>query len=570
MAVLDKCSITCFSHIGNREENQDRFCVLQHPQGKAILCLVADGMGGHRGGALAAQTIVETVEAQWQEHISADSLDNDAVEAFLNQLITESHQAVKMAGLAEEIEPRSTVVALYLFHDKGSMHAISIHAGDSRAVQYSSSGKITRTIDHSMAQLKVLQGKISEEEMATDPDQGTVISNIGGEDEPESEITHWNLQQGNCFTICSDGFWEIFTDEEVLELFSQLPEDREIQLEKIFIEKIKQLPKHDNTTVIMLEIPDSKPDNKKGPSMSDTDKPDSSTPDVEDPVTNPGKTAPAPESAPLGQDDVAVGTGNNNKKLIIGIGVVIIVIALLFVTRGGQESDGENAGENSDAGQVAQEQVPAPAQEGTEGAGEGEANTEGGDAPAQPDEVVAGNDEGAAGQDRVLDSLELDTDISVSSDEELVAEVTDLLVLTGSLGPDDALTISSEAEAGGNRIIRMQQRHQGIPVFGGEVIAVENNGNVFNVSGSTGADIEIDVEPALTYEQALEIAGAALNQALGSRNEDAAQLLILEVEDNYHLAWYSVLLIDGREERVFLDANDGSVLLRLPTVIGEA
>tara|TARA_R110002110_G_scaffold415859_1_gene658605 strand:+ start:49 stop:495 length:447 start_codon:yes stop_codon:yes gene_type:complete len=148
--------------------------------------------------------------------------------------------------------------------------------------------------------------------------------------------------------------------------------------------------------------------------------------------------------------------------------------------------------------------------------------------------------------------------------------VTDLLVLTGGLGPDDVLTISSEAEAGGNRIIRMQQRHQGVPVFGGEVIAVENNGNVFNVSGSTGADIELDVEPALTYEEALEIASTALNQTLGSRNEDAAQLLILEVEDNYHLAWYSVLLIDGREERVFLDANDGSVLLRLPTVIGEA
>ena len=152
----------------------------------------------------------------------------------------------------------------------------------------------------------------------------------------------------------------------------------------------------------------------------------------------------------------------------------------------------------------------------------------------------------------------------------MIEEITDMLLLNDRLGPDDELSISTEGEVNGNRIIRMQQSHQGIPVFGAEIIAVENNGSVFNIIGATGNDIEISIVPGLTFQEALSVAENNLPMTVSPRVAETAQLLIIDIEGTYHLAWQQVMLIAGSEERVFLDAQDGSILLRLPTIIGEA
>ncbi len=146
-----------------------------------------------------------------------------------------------------------------------------------------------------------------------------------------------------------------------------------------------------------------------------------------------------------------------------------------------------------------------------------------------------------------------------------------MLVLSDRLGPNDELFISTEGEVNGNRIIRMEQTHLGIPVFGAGVVAIESNGTVINISGSTGNDIEISVEPGLSYEEALEIASQGLAISVSPRAEALeAQLLIVDVEGTYHLGWFSVVVIDGLEERIILDAQDGMILVRLPVNIGEA
>lgn len=254
MSSSSHFKVSSFSHSGKRTENQDRFRVLQSPDNESLLCVVADGMGGHEGGALAAQTIIETASRLWQEHCQMSVNTGTEAEAFLHKLISEKHLAVNAAGKANGLEPRSTVAVLYLFRDAEEFRALSIHAGDSRITHYSSKEKIARSFDHSLAQLKVLRGKITEDELADDPDQSKVISNIGGEDLPDSEITHWDLNKGRRFTVCSDGFWEVFNDQEVLGLFDLPASEREAAIELALAEKMKSRPKHDNTTVIMIEI----------------------------------------------------------------------------------------------------------------------------------------------------------------------------------------------------------------------------------------------------------------------------------------------------------------------------
>ncbi len=236
-----------FSHIGHRDENQDRLVVLRSPDDRSRLLVVADGLGGHTGGGLAAQTVVETAERCWEGRSS----DQDA-EGFLKRLVRESHAAVRQVGREKGLDPHSTVAAL-LLHGR---EAISIHAGDSRVTQFSDKEFVERTLDHSVAQLHVLRGIISDEEMATHPDQKYLLSQVGGPAAPDAELKHWDLSKGRRFVVCSDGFWEIFPPKEILELFGS--NNPEAEMAQRFQGKLKDMEHHDNTTAILAEIASSR------------------------------------------------------------------------------------------------------------------------------------------------------------------------------------------------------------------------------------------------------------------------------------------------------------------------
>ncbi len=232
-----------FTHVGQRDENQDRLKVLRSPGGDEFLLAVADGLGGHAGGALAAQTVIETVERCWNSR----SEDADA-ESFLRRLIGDCHAAVNRAGAAAGLEPRSTLAAL---HGRGPQIA-SVHAGDSRVMQLSGTGLVKRTFDHSLAQLNVLRGVIAEEELATHPDQKKLFAHLGGAEAPDAEYELWDPARGARFVVCSDGFWEIFPPDEILALFAA--SDPQAAVEGRFAEKLERMKEHDNTTAILAEV----------------------------------------------------------------------------------------------------------------------------------------------------------------------------------------------------------------------------------------------------------------------------------------------------------------------------
>lgn len=295
-------------------------------------------------------------------------------------------------------------------------------------------------------------------------------------------------------------------------------------------------------------------------------------PEVEDPITNPGKREVNPEpsvgstTAPEPQIPLS---NSNTHWLLIGGAVVLVAVLYMFMSGGPGEGGTPNTDQTANSDQ-SQETGAASDNLGNQTGGESTEGAGEGGLPVVEDTTPATNSEGAGNEDRVLDSIDLQTDIAVSNNEELLDEVTDMLVLSDRLGPNDELSISAEGEANGNRIIRMEQTHLGIPVFGAGVVAVESNGTVINISGSTGNDIEISVEPGLTYEEALAIATSSLTESvIEPRDQTEAQLFIVDVEGTYHLAWYSSWVAEGSQERILLDANDGEILLRRPLLIGE-
>lgn len=191
------------SHRGGRDEQQDRWGVFNTPDRQGLLAVVADGMGGHRDGAIGAQAVLEAV-AQFACQHTAMLLANPT-DALL-QLCQQCQTAItRSSPLA-----RSTVVVLWLHANQAHW----MHVGDSRLYYLRDGRRLLRTRDHSAAHLLLEMGEISEEQITQHPNQNRLYRSLGSEESPKPEIGGSQVQVGDVFVLCSDGAWEYLTDPE--------------------------------------------------------------------------------------------------------------------------------------------------------------------------------------------------------------------------------------------------------------------------------------------------------------------------------------------------------------------
>ena len=195
------------SDIGGREEQQDRVLVLEE-DGSRLLVL-ADGMGGHSGGALAAETVMQAARARFP----ADEEDDPG--EVLQEIVGIAHERMNAIGSARGLSPHSTCVLLYLT----ASTARWAHVGDSRLYRFEDGRLAMRTLDHSMVELMRLQGRISEEEMKTHADQNRLYMALGGSTTPEPESGASEISERDGFVLASDGLWEHVSTRELEEVF---------------------------------------------------------------------------------------------------------------------------------------------------------------------------------------------------------------------------------------------------------------------------------------------------------------------------------------------------------------
>ena len=173
------------------------------------LLVLADGMGGHEGGALAAQAVVDTAYRCNRDGSIGAPAD------LLATIVIEAHERIVRIGEERGIAPHSTCVLLHL--DECS--ANWAHVGDSRLYRFNRGCLIARTIDHSVVEIMRLQGRITEQEMKTHPDQNRLHEALGGGKLPEVEMGCAPLSGDDGFLLASDGLWENVDDEDLEEVF---------------------------------------------------------------------------------------------------------------------------------------------------------------------------------------------------------------------------------------------------------------------------------------------------------------------------------------------------------------
>ncbi len=197
-------------HIGGRSEQQDRVCVLSADDDRHLL-VVADGMGGHSDGALAAQTAIETAERAFSGPNEKDP------QSFLEALCVSAHLAIGDLGGDRGGSPGSTGVFLLL---DGS-EAWWAHVGDSRLYHFRGGQVLATTVDHSVLQLMLASGdRDTEADNSTGAAralQNQLYMRLGGDRDPEADVSSSTVVPGDVFLLCSDGFWALVQPEEVVD-----------------------------------------------------------------------------------------------------------------------------------------------------------------------------------------------------------------------------------------------------------------------------------------------------------------------------------------------------------------
>jgi serine/threonine protein phosphatase PrpC len=244
-----KIQTASFSHIGTRDEQQDSVGMWANDH--AQLIVVADGVGGNVGGAAASQAAIKSAHDYWEKQDGLFLVPEDNLTTIAQQ----AHEAIRKLHPNEKKTPSSTLVILYLDTDKEQAHWV--HMGDSRLYRINAGKTTTRTRDHSIVQLLLEQGEITEDELNSHPDKGRILKSLGASEFKGVDYDICDYLPGDTFLLCSDGYWESLGPKDT-PLPSKAPNiTLEEYTEKLVVAAVKRNgKKSDNTTAAIATISD--------------------------------------------------------------------------------------------------------------------------------------------------------------------------------------------------------------------------------------------------------------------------------------------------------------------------
>lgn len=244
-----KYQVAQLSSAGARRVNEDRVGIAERHN--AVLLVVADGLGGHTGGELAAQTVVETVIRLFQGVKQPRLADPFA---FLALTMLKAHQSVLARARAHvpPLEARTTCVLCLV--QEG--YAYWAHVGDSRLYHFRGKNLLKRTEDHSTIEELRRDGIISEDEMAQHPRKSYLLRSLGGSGDPRITLSEETpLKAGDALLLCTDGLWEALTAAEIADFLGSPAIDDSVD-EMVSAAEKRKAESCDNVTIACLRWED--------------------------------------------------------------------------------------------------------------------------------------------------------------------------------------------------------------------------------------------------------------------------------------------------------------------------
>jgi len=209
------------------------------------LFAVADGMGGHAGGEVAARTAIDALQNEFARRQSIDGLV-DAVQ--------EANRAVYARGRADpDLHGMgTTLTAAALVATGDGDRLVLANVGDSRAYRFHESGLSQLTTDHSVAEELVARGELSEAEAAVHPHRHILTRALGIS--PDIDVDVWQVvpEEGDRYLLCSDGLTNEVPVEEITRVLSETRDPEEAA--ETLVEMANEAGGSDNITVVVLDV----------------------------------------------------------------------------------------------------------------------------------------------------------------------------------------------------------------------------------------------------------------------------------------------------------------------------
>lgn len=239
------------SHPGLRKSvNEDYFDYFPPSEGnahkKGILLALADGMGGRRGGALAAKTAVDILMEEYYKE------DVHSIPEALERAFQKSNQAVMARGRSDpELEGMATTLTAVVIKDDRMYYA---HVGDSRGYIIDQDDISHFTAEHSYVADLVKAGAITEEQALTHPQANLITRAIGLKAELKIDLCrdYQRLHTDQYILICCDGLYKVVPDGEILQTIHEHP-DPNAACEHL-VAKANAHGGPDNITILMAKI----------------------------------------------------------------------------------------------------------------------------------------------------------------------------------------------------------------------------------------------------------------------------------------------------------------------------
>ncbi len=254
-------SVYQISRRGGREKNEDRmgYCYTR----TSGLFALADGMGGHPEGEVASQMSLQMLATSFQREAKPQLRDP---RRFLHDgIMAAHHQLLRYATERSLIDtPRTTMVACVL----QQREAYWAHCGDSRLYLVRGNKLITRTRDHSYAELQeTLSGVIP---LGDKVNRNVLFTCLGSPGKPVIDIVGpMVMQPGDRFLLCSDGLWGSVDDETIASHLAGRPI---IDAVPELVERALRVAgeKSDNVTVLSVEWEAAEDDDMASDTETDT------------------------------------------------------------------------------------------------------------------------------------------------------------------------------------------------------------------------------------------------------------------------------------------------------------
>ncbi|MDD7593658.1 MAG: Stp1/IreP family PP2C-type Ser/Thr phosphatase [Peptoniphilaceae bacterium] len=227
----------------SRSMNQDRYANYFHS--RFSLFLLADGMGGHNAGEVAAEVAIESARSYVMEQKSRSDY-----EALLREAVAVANRSVYEKSMtAPELRRMGTTLCAVLIDDARVYVA---HVGDSRVYRFFDGQLQQVTRDHSVVADLLAQGLLTEEEALHHPDRNTLTRAVGTEEETDVDVDIFERTDFARWLLTSDGLTKMVDDARIQEILTEETDSRTASVK--LVNEANANGGLDNITVTLVDL----------------------------------------------------------------------------------------------------------------------------------------------------------------------------------------------------------------------------------------------------------------------------------------------------------------------------